>query len=650
MALTEEGDHKVGEIMPLIFAYLNMLQAAPPAEWVFEESRSLAEMSFRYKEQDDPMDATNSISTVLEYHPPTEVLSAPFLHEEFDPEAIVRMLKLLVPERIITIHTSSMHQGAATPYREPWYGTPFGSTRIDDETVAIWARATAEPGTLRLPDPNPFIPTDFSLECERAEQAGIELPRLPTRLQNEAGIELWHKTDATFRRPKTNLCLAIHTAEAYRSPLTVVMTSLFTRQLSDELTEFSYHAEVAMLHYRVQSSNSGLTLMFGGYSHKLPELLKRVVSKLRNPDLLKDRFGIHRDIMKRTYANFFKEQPYQHAAYLASILLEFKRHHILDYLNVVTGDELTLEGYRHFCTTILLARTRVQALCHGNASTAQAEELVAAARTAFGCEPPTQAEREETDALLRALMLPESKEVWVRQHCSLMPELQRAHINPDDTNSAIEVYLQLGIDERPRTMLVEMLEQILHKSAEQQLRTVEQLGYIVWCTTRFTYNVVGLRFIIQSSVACPATLDERIEAFLATVPTLLRDLSTDEFSDYRQALVDRKLEADKKLRHETSRYWHEITPLPQYDFDRHMKDAKVVKEITQEELRAFWDEYCARESPMRRKASFQIFSGQHALPPAPDGVVALDTLEQISEYKKTMGLWQSDLGIRGNGA
>ena len=49
----------------------------------------------------------------------------------------------------------------------------------------------------------------------------------------------------------------------------------------------------------------------------------------------------------------------------------------------------------------------------------------------------------------------------------------------------------MGVDERPRTMMLELLQQILSKAAEQQLRTVEQLGYIVWCTTRATYNVLA---------------------------------------------------------------------------------------------------------------------------------------------------------------
>jgi len=66
------------------------------------------------------------------------------------------------------------------------------------------------------------------------------------------------------------------------------------------------------------------------------------------------------------------------------------------------------------------------------------------------------------------------------------------------------------------------------------------------------------------------------------------------------------MEVDKKLRQETARYWHEITPMAQYDFDRHTRDADVVKTLTLPQLRTFWDKNCARDCPKRRKASFQV--------------------------------------------
>ncbi|EOD42065.1 insulin degrading metallo proteinase [Emiliania huxleyi CCMP1516] len=483
MALSEEGDGK--------------------ARWVFEECSSLAEMGFRYKEQDEPMDAANSLATSLEHHPPADVLSAPYLHQEFDPAAIEAMLALLTPARVITLH-SSRCVAAAAPYREPWYNTPFGA-----------AHASVGPRLL-------------------------------------AGVELWHKTDATFRRPKTNMWMALQLSQAYATPLKVVMTSLFTRQLSDELTEFSYHAEA--------------------------------------PDLAAERFAIQRD-----------NAPYQHAVYLASVplarvLLEVRRHHILDYYReVVESGSLDLDEYRAF-----------------------AGEMVAAARAAIGSKPLSCDERRECESMYRALVLPADSEVWVRQHPSTLPEDQRLLANADETNSAIEVFLQAGV---------------LHKCAEQQLRTVEQLGYIVWCTSRFTYNTVGLRstrpavglrFIIQSAVASPTTLDERIEA----LPRV----------GARPAAWVLLLSS-----------WHEMTPLQQYDFDRNERDAEAVRALTQPQLAAFWDATLSRASGaqqqapfracVRRKASFQVFAPHLELPPPPDGVVCLDTIEAVQQFKKSLSAW-----------
>ena len=58
-----------------------------------------------------------------------------------------------------------------------------------------------------------------------------------------------------------------------------MLTRLFTKLISDELTEFSYDAACAGLHYRVYNSAVGLNVMLAGYSHKLPVLLTAVLTR-----------------------------------------------------------------------------------------------------------------------------------------------------------------------------------------------------------------------------------------------------------------------------------------------------------------------------------------------------------------------------------
>ena len=196
----------------------------------------------------------------------------------------------------------------------------------------------------------------------------------------------------------------------------------------------------------------------------------------------------------------------------------------------------------------------------------------------------------------------------LRSHSSTAPPLQAA-LERRRVNSAVEVYLQVGIDERPRTMVLELVAQALTKPAYHQLRTVEQLGYIVFSGVRHDLGVVGFRVLVQSSEKDAAELDARIECFLGTVGALLDAMGDDEFGNHKKALIDLKLEKDKKLRQESGRYWSEI-PLGTYDFERSELDAEALKAITKADVRAFWDEHLAG-APRRRRLSSQVFASRH---------------------------------------
>lgn len=62
----------------------------------------------------------------------------------------------------------------------------------------------------------------------------------------------------------------------------------------------------------------------------------------------------------------------------------------------------------------------------------------------------------------------------------------------------VEMYLQLGLEERRANMLLELATQILKEPCFNVLRTQEQLGYIVFSGVRRAHGVQGLRFIVQS--------------------------------------------------------------------------------------------------------------------------------------------------------
>ena len=50
--------------------------------------------------------------------------------------------------------------------------------------------------------------------------------------------------------------------------------------------------------------------MAGGYNHKLPLLLHKVLAKIASPILDPERLAVQREMSLREYVNFFKGQAY----------------------------------------------------------------------------------------------------------------------------------------------------------------------------------------------------------------------------------------------------------------------------------------------------------------------------------------------------
>ena len=254
------------------------------------------------------------------------------------------------------------------------------------------------------------------------------------------------------------------------------------------------HTQVAGLDYLVSNTSSGLSIRVEGYSHRLPLLLAKVVARLAEAQLCPERFAVQLDLVRRGYVNFFSDDPIRHAAYNVTHLLELPRWHVSEYLafasNAAACSHAALVAFAR-PGGALLAQTFAEALWHGNTSAADAADATRGALAALHGAPLPLSQRPAP----RLLQLPVGVEVVVRQHASLLGAESARHANPDETNSAVEVYLQIGPDARPGSLLLELLARCLEQPFYQQLRTEEQLGYLVHSAVRFDHGVVGLRLL-----------------------------------------------------------------------------------------------------------------------------------------------------------
>ena len=154
-------------------------------------------------------------------------------------------------------------------------------------------------------------------------------------------------------------------------------------------------------------------------------------------------------------------------------------------------------------------------------------------------------------------------------------------------SSAVGTYYQCGMQSTHENTLLELIGQIFAEPAFDELRTKEQLGYIVWCGLRRSNGTQGLRIIVQGNYN-PSYLDSRIESFLHKMGEYLEEMSEEDFLKHREALSKRRLEKPKKLSHLSSKLWLEITS-NQYQFDRDEREIAHLNTLTKEAVINFYN-------------------------------------------------------------
>uniref|UniRef100_A0A7S4MAX7 Coenzyme PQQ synthesis protein F-like C-terminal lobe domain-containing protein n=1 Tax=Prymnesium polylepis TaxID=72548 RepID=A0A7S4MAX7_9EUKA len=144
-----------------------------------------------------------------------------------------------------------------------------------------------------------------------------------------------------------------------------------------------------------------------------------------------------------------------------------------------------------------------------------------------------------------------------------------------------------------------------------ELRTRQQLGYIVQCSANEIEGVRSLSFFVQGTRQPPPEVERRIDAFLRLFRGTLLLLPDDELLQYRESIAAQFENVDTRLDLQAGRLWQECS-IRRYDFQRPWSNAAKMRAVTREQLLAFFDAHVADGSPTRRRLSTHVFSQRMA--------------------------------------
>jgi len=605
IGLTPAGLQNTDRIVTYVFQYLERMRREPNLERVFHESRKIAETNFRFREKAEPSGYVSYLAMNMQDVPIRDVLISPWLYQSYQPELHKDLLKSLTLDNMQIVLIA---ENLPTDQTDPWYGTRYSLEPISDDQLSHWQNAKLHPA-LTLPPPNPFIVENVSYQPGRLNEA------YPVLLKHSDRIRVWFKQDNIFNIPKGNLRIRLSTPDAYSSVKNAAMTKLYTLLLKERLNEYSYPAAVAGLHYTMSNSVKGLELSLSGYSDNLEILFRKVIAEIRGYSIDKTRFKILKAQMAENRRNMKLSQAFQRVGYEMHHLLSKPFWHIDEYLAVI--DTITVQDLDSFLP-VLFSRLHIDFLAHGNFNAGEILELSAFLEDNLIVSKPVELPLEKT------LILPVAS-----SHVYQFPV--------EDVNSAIQIYFQAGPETIKQSITLDMIQQLIEKPFYHQLRTVEQLGYLVWSGYQQAEKVDGFVFIIQSNVKEPVYLQSRIEKFMTDFEHQLDRLSEDEFSQYKEALVAKRLEVPKNLQEETHRYWGAISS-GSYDFERRETEISALKKLSLPDVKNLYKKmFLATDSV--RKVTVQAVSRNHQQV-KPQGQIISDP----KKFKQSSGYYPNPEG------
>ena len=531
VSLTESGSKHVDEVTLAVYQAIERIRAGGVQDWLYKEQQTVATQRFRFRDLPEPISEVSHLAGNLQEYPAADVIRGDYLMEQFEPTRIDELLAQLTPQRMLmTVSAPDI----ATDRSSTFYQTPYSVQPLAAPQLQAWSTATLS-DAIRLPAPNIFVADDLSIKPLAPTQTAAAKPQL---LQNDAGLHLWFLQDSVFRLPKASITIDIHSPLAGDSPQHTVASELLVRVLRENLNEFSYPAALAGLSYDISRTGRSITVRVQGFNDKQAVLLERILNALQQPQIPPATFARVAAEYRRELQDNNKRPPYQLLmGDLGNVLFRerWPDSELTKYAQTITAAQL--QKY----TQQLLATIDVDVLVYGNVVEADARRIgQLTAQQLFA-----QAKIGKV-APLAVMQLP------------AQTSYRRAVQAPHDDASLL-LYRQAADNEKSTRAALGISAQILSTDFYGQLRTEQQLGYIVMSSAYPVRDVPGIIFLAQSPVAGPEQLATAYRKFFAQWSQRSADELRPLFERHRATLAQRLAESPKNFGEANDRLWQDLS-------------------------------------------------------------------------------------------
>ncbi|SJN54732.1 Protease 3 precursor [Vibrio ruber DSM 16370] len=524
MLLTEAGMTAVETIIQAVFSYINLIREQGLQAWRYEEKKAVLEATFRYQEVPRPLDMVSHLVMNMQHYQEEDVIYGDYMMKGYDEALLREIIDQFVPENL---RATLLAQGGDYTETANWYYTPYSVTPFTDAQFAYFHQTQSEL-SMTLPEPNPFI-------CHGLQPKPIESDDdQPQIIQESDGFRLWHMQDQEFLVPKGVIYVAIDSPYAVQSPRNIVMTRLCVEIFLDSLAKETYPAEIAGMGYNMYTHQGGVTLSISGFSQKQPELLALILDRFKKREFSEHRFQSVRTQLERSWRNAAKDRPISQLFNAMTGLLQPNNppyESLLAALQTIKVQELAP------FVDQMLSQLHVEMFIYGDWRKSDALQI--------------------GQQLIQALHVRDQ-----RYEESLRPLVMlgkqgtfRREVFCDQDDSAVVLYYQCA-DISPKSVaLYSLANHLMSATFFHEIRTKQQLGYMVGTGNLPLNRHPGIVMYVQSPHAAPVDLIASIDEFLNAFYLVLLELNEYQWHSSKRGLFNQIAIPDPTLRSRAQRFW-----------------------------------------------------------------------------------------------
>lgn len=453
--------------------------------------------------------------------------------------------------------------------------------------------------------------SNFAAQGQKLLQDSV-MPHSPAAQNGE----VWYRSGWATTSPKVQVQLILRPLSEPGSakvehPEEGLRLTLFGRLFSEALSPKMVDLTATGVGYSVDVSPKGLTFTVSGFTPMMPKLITKVVQEFNefNGNSSATTTSRFERVTQeaREALKTYSDMPVSYAIQDRNMLLEpdaFSREESLKAL-----EKISKKSASSSVNDILFSQPlRLTSLAMGNMAKQQASETVAS--FVDGIQIPNEGGKSLNHNGEPERVAPVPK--------FISPvEIRAKNPRVGDPNDAVVISLVSGVSTVRNRVVLGILGEIIRAVAYNELRTSQQLGYVVNAGTSQVSNVQYVSCIVQGNVMKADDVEAAIEhVYTNLMPKKLAELTETEFQAYKNSFRQELMQPPQKFQDEIMHFWGPVAQggkcfdlrrsLAQYlDESLHSKD-ELVKE---------WKNLATPTEGLRKKIVVKYFAEK--IPPRP---------------------------------